>query len=347
MASVTGRIDSIMQPRGGYLNPKGFETVQLVDSFTLHEKENIHSSLIGLAVDYLTRFEMGMSAEDAFGISLLGVAQLDEERIAAKILKRINGLDDDSIFAACQLVGYDVCYRAGVNDYKDFRTIKPDQDTIENIRIMVNRCISFFNQYGPIRKIGFTFEGGYTDLITKGDGDYLTEDTLWDIKVSKNLPSSKHTLQLLVYYLLGKQSIYNEFDSIVKIGLFNPRTNCIFLKNVSDIPIGIIHTVSADVIGYEQGRTTKEVLSVKDIMSILHCNKEDIKRLYLEKGLPLKKTNNGYSVRRNDFRKWLEQKGKKRPSKNKESACITAIKIATIVAVMIAVSSWLLYLLLK
>jgi hypothetical protein len=32
---------------------------------------------------------------------------------------------------------------------------------------------------------GFTFEGGYTDTVSKGDGDLTTADTLWDFKVSK------------------------------------------------------------------------------------------------------------------------------------------------------------------
>ncbi len=38
----------------------------------LNEKEKFHASLIGLAVDYLTRFLMGTSAEEAFKISLQG-----------------------------------------------------------------------------------------------------------------------------------------------------------------------------------------------------------------------------------------------------------------------------------
>ena len=36
--------------------------------------------------------------------------------------------------------------------------------------------------------------GGYTYDVDRGDGDYLTEDTLWDYKVSKNKLTSKTTL---------------------------------------------------------------------------------------------------------------------------------------------------------
>lgn len=48
---------------------------------------------------------------------------------------------------------------------------------------------------------GFTFKGGYSPIVTAGDGDYLTKDTLWDFKVSKKELNSKHTLQLLMYYI--------------------------------------------------------------------------------------------------------------------------------------------------
>lgn len=68
----------------------------------------------------------------------------------------------------------------------------------------MNRGIKFFDQYGPITLDGFVFVGGYTDIVSSGDGDFLTKDTLWDFKVSKDKPKSAHTLQLLMYYIMGK-----------------------------------------------------------------------------------------------------------------------------------------------
>lgn len=133
---------------------------------------------------------------------------------AKKLLKGIKGLDNESVSNACKLVGYDVCFRAGVIGYKPVEEIKPDSDTIENIVIMVKRSLAFWKEYGPITKDGFTFEGGYTDIVSSGDGDYLTEDTLWDFKVSKEEPKSKYTLQLLMYYIMGCHSIHPEFQKI-------------------------------------------------------------------------------------------------------------------------------------
>ena len=97
----------------------------------------------------------------------------------------------------------------------------------------------------------FTFEGGYTDIVSSGDGDYLTSDTLWDFKVSKDEPKSKHTLQLLMYYIMGTHSIYDEFDTIKKLGIFNPRKNKVYIANISSISPEIIEEVSCNVIGYK------------------------------------------------------------------------------------------------
>jgi hypothetical protein len=115
---------------------------------------------------------------------------------------------------------------------------------------MVNRSIAFWKEYGPIVWAGFTFEGGYTDVISSGDGDYLTVDTLWDFKVSKLEPKSIHTLQLLVYYLMGSHSLRSEYLGVKRLGIYNPRLNAVYTLEVENIPKEIIEEVSTEVIGY-------------------------------------------------------------------------------------------------
>lgn len=250
MASVTQRIKQIKQPRGGYLNPKDFTTINLDDGIELNCNENINSILVGLAVDYMTRYMNGSSEKDAFKISILGAKKVGESDYAAKLLEGLIALDDKAISNACKLVGYDTCFRAGIGTYKPVQEISPDADTISNIRVMINRSLNFIDEYGPIVKDGFTFFGGYTRTVTTGDGDFLTEDTLWDFKVSKKEPTSSHTLQLLMYYLLGIHSIHPEFDSIKNLGIFNPRLNKVYLLEISKISKEIIEQVSSEVIGY-------------------------------------------------------------------------------------------------
>lgn len=250
MATVTQRIKLVKQPRGGYINTKLFKEVAINSEEELSIAENIHASLVGLAVDYLARYMNGTSREEAFKISLKGSIVIKDMDNALMLLQNINGLDDNSIISACKLVGYDVCYRASPMGYRPVSEIQPDKQTISNIRIMINRCLYFFKQYGPITQDGFTFEGAYTSTINAGDGDFLTKDTLWDIKVSKNKPKKEQTLQLLIYYIMGKHSHNKGFKDINKIGVFNPRLNSVWLFEMSQLSTDIIKEIEKEVIGY-------------------------------------------------------------------------------------------------
>ncbi|MDB8657633.1 hypothetical protein [Streptococcus anginosus] len=250
MTSVTQRISQIKQPRGGFLPAKLFSVIELSDGKELFTQENIAPSLIGLCVDYLSRFMSGSAKEQAFKISLKGASLAGEELWAQKFLGNITGLDDSSISNACKLVGFDVVYRAGLSFYKPIEEIEPDSQTLANIRTMVKRSLAFFTDYGPVVKDGFTLEGAYTKLITIGDGDFLTADTLWDFKVSKAKPKKEHTLQLLIYYLMGIRSVHPEFASIKHLGLYNPRQNLVYILAISDIPKETIEVVEHKVIGY-------------------------------------------------------------------------------------------------
>lgn len=268
MSSVTGRVNNIEQPYGGYLPIKDFLIIDVPSDDVVKDKENIHPSLVGLAVDYLTRFMMGTSKKDVFRVSLLGAEKYDfyndklgtnpEFGRACELLKAIVGLDDVSIKNTCKIVGYDVCFRASIAGYKDIDEINPNKYTINNIKIMVKRCIRFWELYGPIVEDGFTFGNAYTETIDSGDGDYLTKDTLWDLKVLKGEPNRKHTLQILVYYIMGKKSSKPEFESINKLGIFNPRKNKIYTINVENIPQFVFDEVSYNVIGYKEIKTIKE-----------------------------------------------------------------------------------------
>ncbi len=249
MVSVTKRISETKQPRGGYLPPKKLQIAEMDDGIQLHAEENIHPSLAGLAVDYLARISLGTPAEEAFKISLMGAWNVKELDVAVELVRGVKGLDDQSIEHACKLAGFDVAYRHSVGAYSAVEAIQPDTLTISNIRTMAKRAAAFFEKIGPVTKDGFTFEGGYSRLITSGDGDFLTGTGLWDLKVSKSGPTSKHTLQVLVYYLLGLRSVHSEFKNIHKLGIMNPRLNKAYVIPVQDIPLDVIEEVNTHVIG--------------------------------------------------------------------------------------------------
>ena len=233
MCSVTQRISKIKQPRGGYIKPKELDGGGIDD---LHPEENVSPGLVGIAVDYLTRFMSGTSVEEAFKISQMGAHVVRQLGLFEQLLSNVSGLDDDSIVAAVKLSGFDSAYRAG--------------DTIENIRTMVERSLRFFEQYGPKVLDGLTFEGGYTGYVATGDGDFLTNDTLWDFKVSKQKLQNKYTLQLLMYWRMGLHSVHPEYKHVKYLGVYNPRMNVVYRLDVSKISADVISTVESEVIGY-------------------------------------------------------------------------------------------------
>ncbi|KZX19950.1 hypothetical protein EV639_1101 [Rathayibacter tanaceti] len=257
VTTVVRRIKDVTQPRGGYINPKSMAMIQLDDgrpSPLDHKVENIHASLVGMAVDYLTRLATGADPQEAFAISIRGAASIGRAELAtaeAEVASLVAGkVDSYAILSACKLAGYDVGYRVGPTMYNPDARTKPDRITTDHIAAMVERSLAFFRSYGPVTLGGFTFPGGYSDVVTAGDGDFLTTDTLWDFKVSVSGPTKDHTLQVLMYLLMGLRSGQPEFESVTHLGVFNPRLNTVYRIALADVPADVVATVSRDVIGY-------------------------------------------------------------------------------------------------
>ena len=316
MSTVTQRVTEIKQPYGGYLQIKSFTKEFFNDGKSLNVVENIHPSLVGIAVDYLTRFTLGDSVDKAFQISYLGASNIGMQSIADFLKSKVTGLDNVSIASACKLAGFDVCYRASISAYKPIENINPDTATIENIRTMVTRSVSFWKKYGPIVCSEPTFEGGYTNTVDSGDGDFLSNDTLWDFKVSKSAPTSKHSLQILMYYVMGLHSIHHaQYKNVSNLGIFNPRLNVAYICPINSISKETIAIIENEVLCYSVNKSTFQEknlqnkthsnqtneLSVADICSMTGIKKS---ALYadIHKGVLISyKKGNKYFVSQDDF----------------------------------------------
>lgn len=269
MFTVTQRANSVKQPKHGYLPVNCFSKTFVNDEKFLSRIENVPPCFIGLAVDYLTRFVIGEDKLDVFHISIKGIRRAEYmtkidiyDRIKVKWLDNITGNNQLSVICALKLVTFDSWGRNLKGSYDEWKesgeyyfkshNIKPDDATINNIMIMVQRSVDFWKKYGPIKKQGFTFQGGYTLTVLTGDGDFMTEDTLWEFKTSKYEPKSEHTLQLLMYWVMGMHSIHPEYKKIKKLGIFNPRLNVVYLYNLSKLSDEVIKAVEDDVICYDE-----------------------------------------------------------------------------------------------
>lgn len=232
--SVTKFAKQIKQPRGGFLKAKEMTVTIIDDKTSLSENENVNPVLIGIAVDYLTRYLIFEDKESSFHISLMGAYLADEIDFAHELLDKINAnLDNETITSALKLSGYDVVCR-NPGHFNGVDGIEPNDETIKNVSIMVNRSVEFFKNKRVI-DYGMTFLGAYNEKISSGDADYLTIDTIFDMKVSKHEPNKNMTMQLIIYYIMIMNSIKYKFYNIEKIGIFNPRMNKCYEMEVSKI----------------------------------------------------------------------------------------------------------------
>ena len=139
MASVTTRINQIKQPRVGFIKPSDMTVEYQNDRVELNSEENVHASIVGMSVDYLTRFMNGAPLEDAFAISLRGAKMAESFGIkgsftnAVKLLHKIKGLDDTSINNACKLTTFDVWFRntPAAMMAKNYKETNPDKKLLK------------------------------------------------------------------------------------------------------------------------------------------------------------------------------------------------------------------------
>lgn len=202
MSSVVYVVKKTKQPRGGYLSPRLFKIEQINEEIN-RENENVHPSLVGLAVDYLFRLQQDNNPTQAFSISIKGAKIYDsilfylfyqtkrngtnitnqEEYLTKMVLSMKNDLSDSDILKAIEASTYDVIFRAGIGFYQPFKNLikkngPVNQIVIQNIRTMVKRMIDFFQGNESLVEYGLSFPGGFKKRILAGDCDFLSKDTL-------------------------------------------------------------------------------------------------------------------------------------------------------------------------
>lgn len=72
-----------------------------------------------------------------------------------------------------------------------------------------------------------------------------------------------------MYYLLGFNSKYSEFQKVKYLGIFNPRKNQVYKINVKDISPFVYSIVSSIIIGYhlDELKSTRE----SEFIKIMQC----------------------------------------------------------------------------
>lgn len=276
-ASVTSFVTKCKQTYKGVIPVSSFIKQSFENNLYPIEEENCHASIIGLVVDYLTRYLLTKSFEESFNISLMGLEIFmkspNRKRSpinikSGKQFLKLDPLSEDSIKFALNLAQFDVFLRRR-DPFFDYspKKIMPNYQTISNIKNMVTFTYSIMNDYKNIR-VGCTFEGGYTPIIATGDCDFICDDILIDLKVSKSKPSAKDTLQLFIYHLLNEESFNN--IKIKKLMIINPRLGLTYTKDISEISLEVTNVVKEAI-------KIRKISHITDIDQLKYNKKYELK----------------------------------------------------------------------
>ena len=150
---------------------------------------------------------------------------------------------------ASELVVYDAVYRAGYYN-PNLKTPKITNEDRDAIELMVNETKLYLLEKEKIVALGVSFKAEGANNVSPSDADFLTEESIIDLKCSVSKPTSKHTLQLILYYILGLHEYPNEFKKLKYIKIINPRIDKVFSYEIKKIDVEDLKYNEKEIMGY-------------------------------------------------------------------------------------------------
>lgn len=80
------------------------------------------------------------------------------------------------------------------------------------------------------------------------DYDYLTEDSLIDMKVLNKKIPNKHTLQIILYWIIGMKSDNKHFSNVKHSKFYNPRLNVEYQFDLDDLTPQLLKPILEEVL---------------------------------------------------------------------------------------------------
>lgn len=285
MNAVTDIVKSISQPHGGYLPIKDFKEVELggdvlscdippiivgktLDSIlrliVMTDKYSVfHNSITGYEnrVSYFANQFSGVDSAELIGEQI----KLEDGKFNVyNLIERIDSLIQSyDIYNLCIVVSlihqYDIWqYDFGyISSRSSIASSRPKYFKKKDIWVLMDLYKRLVSWLCTMLSKGIVFDyrfypDGYTDKVKYGVGDFICENTLFDLKCIKSKPTSYHTLQLLIYYVMGMHSNNRLYKNVRNIGIYSPILNKVWIMPVKNIPKELVHKVSSEVIGYNE-----------------------------------------------------------------------------------------------
>lgn len=273
-STVTGVLNGVYTYNGISLDTSLVNKLEIKDNEVLKEedRENVDMRILGLTVDYMTRLALAKDNrnEIIFHTAIDGLHKycdiyykrdnLARERMMNRLsdyMRNIKDVEAFSVECAYNLARFDACHRNMPMNFDPSAVMLP-LDVIRNMKVMINRTIKFIDTIGPVIGCGVGLSSNGKFDVDYAEVDYITDSCLIDLKVlsSKKL-EFKHILQLLAYYILGKETYRKEFKHINKIMVFNPRYNTAHILKLSDVSEELIQSVKDNILNYKKANTKK------------------------------------------------------------------------------------------
>jgi hypothetical protein len=241
---------SIPSVRSEFLNTFDFISPKLSAEMKAPPQTQNYS-LVGTAFDYLLRFHIERLNPQSITRSWVAEDAVELTRVQPKIYEKLKMLLDRSkeehelflkngtlskgiLVSSILLAKLDLIYRAGRLDPNLF-TID-DGDIVDLKNLISITDFSVFKAKG-VSALNPTF-GDASLLVGGADADFIIDDTLIDLKTTKNLKLDRdYYNQLVGYYILSKLGGIDDLQdhAIKKFGIYFSRHGLLYTMPVSDI----------------------------------------------------------------------------------------------------------------
>lgn len=219
---VRGRAQQVSQPPGGLLPLARFDRHDLGGALLTRRNESGPAGTIASAVEIMARWDL---SGDPRSLAVSSAAALE----AIRAVRRGEHSETGPSAIASML-------RSGADDVLDEMDWADDEDHtlmhIAEMRTRVSRCFDRFGR--PTHSGALPVRSDRFHLV--GHIDFVSADTIWDLKVSSTGPSKADLLQLLLYLITAGDDRDNSLE-VAYLGICNPRMDTVWRIAVADIPV--------------------------------------------------------------------------------------------------------------
>lgn len=227
---VRGRAQQTSQPPGGLLPLTRFHRHDFGGALLTRRTESGPAGTIASAVELIARWDLSCDprslAEPSVAAleAIRGVRRGEHSETGPATIASIVRSGDDDMFDEL--------------DWED-----GDDETLMHIAEMRARVSRCFERFGnPTHSGTWPVRSERFHLV--GHIDFVSADTIWDLKVSSTGPSKVDLLQLLLYWMAASDDPDNSLE-IDYVGIYNPRMDAAWRIAVEEIPPDVLSTLES------------------------------------------------------------------------------------------------------